>query len=669
MGLARAENSVFQIITFFKTKRTAVSSELIMLKATLPDGKIMEMSDGFTLADLAQKIGPGLAKAAIAGTINGQLIDLSTPITEDSVQVQIITMRDQQGLEIMRHSCAHIMAEAICRIWPQTKLVYGPTIDDGFYYDIDLDEPIRPENFERIEDKMREIINADEPFVRTQMSKADALGKLAGDKYKVDNIQNVEDGDAITFYSQGDGFEDLCRGPHVPSTGKVTGFKVMSVAGAYWHGDATQKMLQRVYGTAWASKKELAAHLNRLEEAKKRDHRTLGKQLDLFSFNDAGPGFAFMHPKGMILWNSIIDYWRDVHKNYDYKEIKTPIILNEQLWHKSGHWDNYKENMYFTNVDDVDYAIKPMNCPGGCLVYKSGQHSYREFPMRVAELGLVHRHEASGVMHGLFRVRQFTQDDAHIFCTPDQIEAEIIGVIELTFEIYKAFGFDDFHIELSTKPEKHIGSDEIWDTATNALKNALEYKKIDYKINEGDGAFYGPKIDFHVSDCLKRSWQLGTIQLDFSMPERFELAYTDKDNVEKTPVMIHRAVLGSLERFMGIIIEHFGGRFPLWLAPEQVRILPISEKTNDYANQILAKLKDANLRCSLDVSNEKIGAKIAKAYGDKLPFMLVVGPKEAEANAVNVRISGVKESKTIALEEFLDAVTGKIADKKIDLVF
>ncbi|MHC4705385.1 MAG: threonine--tRNA ligase, partial [Planctomycetota bacterium] len=438
---------------------------------------------------------------------------------------------------------------------------------------------------------------------------------------------------------------------------------------AYWHGDPTQKMLQRVYGTAWPTAKELDDYLHRLEEARKRDHRVLGKQLDLFSFNEAGPGFAFVHPKGMILWNSIVDFWRSVHDKYEYEEIRTPIILNEELWHKSGHWDNYKENMYFTNFDDTDFAIKPMNCPGGCLVYKTRQHSYREFPLRVAELGLVHRHEASGVMHGLFRVRQFTQDDAHIFCTPEQIESEIVAVIELTFELYQAFGFEDFHIELSTKPDKHIGSDEIWQTATDALEDALKHKSIDYKINEGDGAFYGPKIDFHIRDCLKRSWQLGTIQLDFSMPERFGLTYTDRDNTDKTPVMIHRAVLGSFERFIGILIEHYGASFPLWLSPEQARVMPISEKTGDYGKAVYDRLRGAKLRCSCDFSNEKINAKIAKAHGEKLPYMLVVGPREAAAGTVNVRIRGSRESKTVELDEFLTIAHAKIADKEIDLLF
>jgi len=637
-----------------------------MAKVTLPDVTVLEVGDGTTAGQLAREIGPGLAKAALAAKIDGKLVDLSTPLNGD-ISVEIVTARDEEGLEVMRHSCAHVMAEAICSIWPETKLVYGPTVEDGFYYDVDLDEPIRPDDFERIEQKMTEIAKEAKPFIRKEMAKAEALVKLSKDKYKVDNINRADSG-TISFYSHGEGFEDLCRGPHVPDTSKVGSFKVMSVAGAYWHGDPTQKMLQRVYGTTWPSRKELEEYLHRLEEARKRDHRALGKQLDLFSFSDAGPGFAFMHPKGMILWNSIVDFWRSVHDKYGYEEIRTPIILNEELWHKSGHWDNYKENMYFTNFDDTDYAIKPMNCPGGCLVYKTRQHSYREFPLRVAELGLVHRHEASGVMHGLFRVRQFTQDDAHIFCTPDQIEAEIVGVINLTFEIYGAFGFEDFHIELSTKPDKHIGSDEIWEIATKALEDALK-KGIDYKINEGDGAFYGPKIDFHIRDCLKRSWQLGTIQLDFSMPERFGLVYTDKDNTEKTPVMIHRAVLGSFERFIGILIEHYGADFPLWLSPEQVRILPISEKSNDYAGDVQASLKDGSLRCSCDFSDEKIGAKIAKAHAEKLPYMLVVGPKEAESGAVNVRIRGVKENETVETSEFLRIAQSKIADKEINLQF
>ncbi len=638
-----------------------------MAKIKLPDGSVLEVADGTTVREVAQRIGAGLAKAALAGRVNGQLVDLSSAVSGEA-ELAIITDKDEDGLEIMRHSCAHVMAEAICKIWPATKLVYGPTVRDGFYYDIDLDEAIRPEDFERIESKMAEIVKADEPLKRIEMGRDQALERIADDKYKADNISRAE-GDVISFYSHGAGFEDLCRGPHVPGTGRVGSFKVMSVAGAYWHGDASQKMLQRIYGTAWRTKKELEDYLARLEEAKKRDHRVLGKQLDLFSFHEEGPGFAFLHAKGMIIWNEIIDFWRSVHEKYGYMEIKTPIILNEELWHKSGHWDNYKENMYFTNVDGVNYAIKPMNCPGALLVYKSSKHSYREFPMRVAELGLVHRNEASGHMHGLIRVRQFTQDDAHIFCQPRQIESEVIGVIELTMELYQAFGFNDYHIELSTRPDKHIGSDQIWEISTDALAGALKHKGIEYKINAGDGAFYGPKIDFHIEDCLKRSWQLGTIQLDFSMPERFGLVYTDRDNTEKTPVMIHRAILGSLERFMGILIEHYGGNMPLWLAPEQMRILPISVKSNDYAQEVHERLKGAHLRCGLDTSDEKVGAKIARAHAEKIGYMLVVGPKEAQSRTVAVRMRAGPEAKSVKIDEFISKVRGKIADKCVNLAF
>ncbi len=639
-----------------------------MAEVRLPDGSTLEIAEGATVKQVAERIGAGLARAAVAARVDGTLVDLATPIS-DSPQVQIITPKDKEGLDVIRHSCAHVMAEAICSLWPQAKLVYGPTVEDGFYYDIDLDEPIRPDDFPRIEARMQEIVEADKPIIRREMSRQEALERLKGDKYKTDNIRRT-DSEVISFYAHGDnGFQDLCRGPHVPSTGRIGAFKVMSVAGAYWHGDPTQKMLQRVYGTAWPSRKELDEYLHRLEEAKRRDHRVLGRQLELFSFSDLGPGFAFMHPKGMVIWNEIVDFMRQLNRKYGYKEIRTPIILNEELWHRSGHWDNYRENMYFSEIDGVGYAIKPMNCPGGCLLYKTTKHSYREFPLRIAEFGMVHRHEASGVMHGLFRVRQFTQDDAHIYCTPGQIEAEIVGVINLIFEAYRAFGFEDFAIELSTKPEKHIGSDEIWETATNALKAALEHKQIQYKINEGDGAFYGPKIDFHIKDCLKRSWQVGTIQLDFSMPQRFELTYVDEDNTEKTPVMIHRAVLGSLERFMGILIEQYAGALPLWLAPEQARVLTISEKSNDYAMRVQQQLSGADLRCGIDVSDEKVGAKIAKSHAEKVPYMLVVGPKEAESNTVNVRMRGSQTTRTVPVEQFLAAAKQKIAAKTVDLAF
>lgn len=636
-----------------------------MIKVELPDGNIIEAQSGSTAYDIAEKIGSRLAKSALAARINGKLVDISTPITED-VKIEIVTDRDDDSLDLIRHSCAHVMAEAIVSLWPNAKLVYGPTVRDGFYYDIDLDRSIKPEDFEKIENKMNEISKSAAPFIRQELSREKALEKVSHDQYKTDNIQRA-DSDTISFYSHGDGFIDLCRGPHVPDTSRIGAFKIMNVAGAYWHGDASQKMLQRVYGTAWNNKKQLKQHLQRLEEAKKRDHRIIGKAMELFSFHEEGPGFAFLHPKGMLLWNNIIDYWRDVHRRYDYSEIKTPIMLNESLWHKSGHWDNYKENMYFTTVDDVTYAVKPMNCPGGLLVYKSTQHSYREFPMRVAELGLVHRYEASGQMHGLVRVRQFTQDDAHIFCREEQIQSEIEKVIEMIFEIYRTFGFDDFHIELSTKPEKHIGSDEIWETATNALKGALEHKKIKYVINEGDGAFYGPKIDFHIEDCLQRSWQLGTIQLDFSMPSRFDLTYTDADNSEKTPVMIHRAILGSLERFMGILIEHYAGSFPLWLSPEQVKILTISEKFEDYAMEVFKKLKTAGIRTSYDFAADKIGAKIARGHSQHLPYMLIIGEKEQQSDTVNVRIRGSKKTETLKVDEFIEKITKIVDEKTISL--
>jgi len=636
-----------------------------MAEVRLPDGRTLNVPDGTTVGAIAEQIGPGLARATVAARLDERLVDLTTPVS-GSVQLTLLRPQDPDGLEVMRHTAAHVMAQAICRLWPQARLVYGPTVRDGFFYDIDLDEPIRPEDFERIESEMTRIVEDDLPITRLEMTRAEALERVAGDPYKTDNIERA-DGDVISFYRHGDQFEDLCRGPHVPSTGRIGAFKVLSVAGAYWHGDASRKMLQRVYGTTWPTPKELRAYLQRLEEARKRDHRLLGRQLDLFSFHEEGPGFAFLHPKGMIIWNEIIDFWRQVHRRYGYQEIKTPILLNESLWHRSGHWDNYKQNMYFTSVDNVTYAVKPMNCPGGLLVYKTRKHSYREFPMRIAELGLVHRYEASGQMHGLIRVRQFTQDDAHIFCMPEQIESEVIGVIDLVQELYRAFGFDDYHVELSTKPEKHIGSDEIWETATQALAAALEHKGLPYQVNEGDGAFYGPKIDFHIADCLGRTWQLGTIQLDFSMPQRFELVFTDKDNTEKTPVMIHRAILGSLERFLGILIEHYGGNMPLWLAPEQVRVLPISDKSLDYGQSVWQQLCRAGLRADLDRSDEKIGAKIARAHGDRVPYLLIVGPKEAESQTVGVRKRGQKATQTMTAEAFVAAAQAKIEAKALDL--
>ena len=629
-----------------------------MAKITLPDKSVKEFAEPIPARALAESISPNLARDALAAKIDDQIRDLDTPIAQDAA-VSIITLKSnpKDALELMRHSCAHVMAEAICRLFPETQLVYGPTVENGFYYDIDLDRPITPDDFPAIELEMQKIAAANKPFVRCEMTRDEAMTKLQGEanRYKIDNAQRAQ-GDTLSFYTTGDPtdspFEDLCLGPHVPSAGRVGAFKLMSVAGAYFHGDPTEKMLQRIYGTCFPDRKLLRIHLEMLKEAKKRDHRLLGKQLDLFSFHAEGPGFPFLHPNGMVLWNELLKYWHEIHQAAGYKEIRTPIILNESLWHQSGHWDNYRENMYFVEIDQTGYAVKPMNCPGGCLVYKARPHSYRELPLRIAELGLVHRHEASGVMHGLLRVRQFTQDDAHIYCTPQQIQDEVVAIIDLVFQAYRTFGLDDVSLELSTMPAKHIGSDEMWQRATGALEGALTEKEIEYDINPGDGAFYGPKIDFHVRDCLGRSWQLGTIQLDFAMPERFDLTYNDRDNSDKRPVMLHRVVFGAMERFLGILVEHYGGAFPLWLAPEQIRVMPISEKFNEYGQKVLAALQTAGLRCTIDAADDKINAKIKRAHEYKLPYMLIVGAQEQVSSSVTVRIRGFKEQKNLSIEDF-----------------
>ncbi|KPK74744.1 MAG: threonyl-tRNA synthetase [Phycisphaerae bacterium SM23_30] len=645
-----------------------------MVQLSLPDSSKLDLNETITARQLAEKIGPQLARDALAVRIDGQIRDLSATLDRDA-EVEILTFNNNpdESLDLLRHSCAHVMAQALCTLFPETQLVYGPTVENGFYYDIDLERPITPDDFPAIEAEMARIIAADLPFYRYEMEFDDGMKKLQaeGNPYKIENAQRAQ-GQKLSFYTTGKppqdrGFEDLCRGPHIPATGRIGAFKVMSVAGAYFHGDAREKMLQRIYGTAFPDKTQLQQYLHQVEEAKKRDHRHLGKQLDLFSFQEEGPGFAFLHPRGMIVWNEMVEYWRNIHKEWKYKEIRTPIILNQTLWHQSGHWDNYKENMYFTQIDQVDYAVKPMNCPGGCLVYKSRPHSYRELPMRVAELGLVHRHEPSGVLHGLLRVRQFTQDDAHIYCTPNQIQQEVIGVMELSFEIYRAFGLTDIRLELCTMPKKHIGIEEDWNQATDALKGALAAKTVDYVLRPGDGAFYGPKIDFHVRDCLLRSWQLGTIQLDFSMPERFDMTYTDRDNTQKRPVMIHRAILGSLERFLGILVEHYAGAFPLWLSPEHARVLPISQKSNNYADLVFQRLQQANLRCNIDKADDKINAKIMRAHQDKVPFMLIIGPAEQKNNSLTVRIRSQKEQLKIKIDEFIDVARRMIDQRSNEL--
>lgn len=605
------------------------------MNVIFPDNTRREYPDGTTPLAVAKSIGERLAKEVIAAEVDGKLVDLNFPLSGE-VHLRLIKPADPEGLEILRHSASHIMAQAVCRLFPEAKLAIGPSIDNGFYYDFDLTETLKPEDLEKIETEMAKIIQADIPFERFDLPKQQAMDffKKNNAKYKEELVEGLEDG-SISFYNQGD-FTDLCRGPHLPSTGRLKAFKLMSIAGAYWRGDSSREMLQRIYGTAFPDKKTLDDYLFKMEEAKKRDHRKLGRELDLFNILDEGPGFPFFMPKGMVLRNILEDFWRQEHKKRGYQEIKTPIILNEELWHRSGHWDHYQENMYFTKIDEGNYAVKPMNCPGGMLVYKRRLHSYKDLPQRMAELGLVHRHELSGALHGLMRVRCFTQDDAHIFMTPEQIKDEVIGVIDLIDDFYKVFGFT-YHVELSTRPENSMGSDEQWAIATEALRVALDAKGMAYKVNEGDGAFYGPKIDFHLEDSIGRTWQCGTIQLDFQMPERFDLNYIGPDGEKHRPVMIHRVVFGSIERFIAILTEHFAGAFPTWLAPVQVRLLAISENQHQYVLDVQKQLEDQGIRTDVDLRNEKIGYLIREAQMQKIPYMLVAGAREAEQGTVAVR--------------------------------
>ncbi len=635
-----------------------------MINITLKNGDIRSIEENITVLDFAKVLSRSLAKVALAAKVNDKIVGLDYVLTEDC-KVELLTFEDNEGKIALRHSASHVLAQAVKRLYKNVKFAIGPAIENGFYYDFETEEPFTTEDLGKIQKEMEKIINENLPIVRSELSRAEAIKLFAdkGEDYKVELINDLPEDAIISLYTQGE-FVDLCAGPHVASTGKVKTVKLQSIAGAYWRGDEKRKMLQRVYGTAFEKKADLDAYLHMLEEAAKRDHRKLGRELDLFSIQEEGPGFPFFHPNGMIIRNELENYWRAVHTRYGYKEIKTPIILNQKLWQQSGHWDHYQENMYFTSIDDEAYAIKPMNCPGGILVYKTKQHSYRDLPLRTAELGLVHRHELSGALHGLMRVRSFTQDDAHIFMLPSQIKTEIQNVIDLFNEVYSVFGLS-YHAELSTKPAKAMGSDEIWETTTKALQEALEDCGMEYIVNEGDGAFYGPKIDFHLRDSIGRTWQCGTIQLDMLMPEKFDLTFVGEDGQKHRPVMIHRVVYGSIERFIGILIEHFAGLFPLWLAPVQVRVLTITDKQLPYANELALKMKAKGIRVEVDIRNEKIGYKIRESQILKTPYTVVLGDKEIEENKVAVRKHGENNSETIATEEFIEDIYNKIITKSI----
>ena len=634
------------------------------MKVTLKDGSVKEYAQAMSVIDIAKDLSEGLARAACAGEVDGEVVDLRTIVDHDAA-VNILTAKDEKGLAALRHTTSHVMAQAVKRLYPNTKLAIGPSIADGFYYDMEFETPLTSDDFEKIEAEMKKIVKEDLKIERFTLPREKAIEfmKEKEEPYKVELIEDLPEGEEISFYQQGE-FVDLCAGPHLMSTKEVgKAFKIMSLAGAYWRGDEHNQMLTRLYATAFAKKDELEAYITMMEEAKKRDHRKLGKELGLFMMHEAGPGFPFFLPKGMVLKNTLLDYWREIHRKAGYVEISTPVILNRSLWETSGHWDHYKNNMYTTVIDGEDYAIKPMNCPGGVLVYASEPRSYRDLPLRMGELGLVHRHEKSGQLHGLMRVRCFTQDDAHIFMTPEQIKDEIKGVAGLINEVYSLFGFQ-YHVELSTRPEDSMGSDEDWEMATDALRSALDELQLPYVVNEGDGAFYGPKIDFHLVDCIGRTWQCGTIQLDFQLPQRFELEYIGADGEKHRPIMIHRVVFGSIERFIGILIEHFAGAFPTWLAPVQVKVLPISDKYMDYAQSVLNKLTEAGIRAEVDTRAEKIGYKIREAQTAKIPYMLVVGQKEEEENTVSVRSRADGDEGARSLDTFIADILKEIETKE-----
>ena len=632
------------------------------VKIILPDGSAKEYAAGTTLGEAVKQLSNSLAKKVLAANVNGELTDLREELVDGS-EVAFLTFEEDGGKHTLRHTASHILAQAVKRLWPEAKLAIGPAIDKGFYYDIDMEHTLTPEDLGKIEKEMSRIVKENLPITKSVMSRQEAIEffKSKNEDYKVELIEDLPEDAVISCYAQGN-FIDLCAGPHVASTGKVKAFKLQSIAGAYWRGDEKNKMLQRIYGTAFEKKEELDAYLHLLEEAAKRDHRKLGKELGLFVIKEEGPGFPFFLPKGMALRNELENFWREVHHDFDYEEIRTPIILSKHLWETSGHWDHYRENMYTTIIDDEEYAIKPMNCPGGILVYQNEMHSYRDFPLRYAELGLVHRHELSGALHGLFRVRAFTQDDAHVFMLPDQMQTELMKVIELFDRIYSQFGLK-YHVELSTKPDNAMGDDAIWEAATEALRNAIEAKGIPYVINPGDGAFYGPKLDYHIEDSLGRTWQCGTIQLDMNLPERFNVEYIGEDGQKHRTIMIHRACFGSMERFIGILTEHYAGAFPTWMAPVQVKVLPISEKHVKYANQLAKQMRHDYVRVEVDDRNEKIGYKIRQAQMEKVPYMLVVGDKEMEDNSVNVRKHGGDELGTVPFDEFFNSIKIEIKER------
>ena len=635
------------------------------VKVTLKDGSVKEFAAGSSYLEIAKSLNQKLGKQALLAVVDGVNKDLSDTIEKDAT-VEFVTPDTKEGLHAIRHTASHVMAQAIQHLFPGVKFAIGPAIDTGFYYDIDSDHVFTPEDLAAIEKEMAKIVKQNLPLVRSEVPRKEALARFAAENeiYKVELINDLPEDAVISLYTQGD-FTDLCAGPHCPSTGRVKAFKLMSLAGAYWRGNEKNKMLQRIYGTAFPSKEELDEYLHMLEEAEKRDHRKLGKELDIFSMHDEGPGFPFFHPNGMRIRNAILEYWHQVHRKYHYEQVMTPMIMNRDLWIRSGHWDHYRENMYFTKIDDMDYAIKPMNCPGGMLVYNSHPHSYKELPLRYAELGLVHRHELSGALHGLFRVRCFTQDDAHIFMTPEQIQPEITNVIKLFNEVYSTFGLK-YHAELSTRPENSMGDDASWELATEGLRKALEANHLDYIVNEGDGAFYGPKIDFHLQDSIGRTWQCGTIQLDMQLPEKFNCEYTGEDGLKHRPVMIHRVVYGSIERFIGILIEHYAGSFPVWMAPNQVRVMPITDKQQAYAKEINDKLFELGYRTQLDDRNEKIGKKIREAQVQKVPFMLIVGEKEEESGTVAVRQRHGGDLGAMTLDAFIARMQKDIDTKAND---